>query len=223
MEASGGFLDGLRLTFSDGLNVLIGPRGAGKTSVLELVRFALGVPAMTSDADQAAEKQAHAVLGDGTVSLFCSVQGEQLVFRRTGLDDAPSPSALVEYTPPLIVSQNEIEAIGLDPSSRREILDRLIDPVAWAQLDTQEARATVASLERRLERLREERERFLEQAAQVAGLAEQLAGAEREQAVVTKAVDEAKPLQEAIAQQADELGQTRAAVGCVQDRRGGPR
>jgi recombinational DNA repair ATPase RecF len=212
LEVSGGFLDGLRLTFSDGLNVLIGPRGAGKTSVLELVRFALGVPAMTTEANRAAAKQAQAVLGDGTVSLFCSVQGEQLIFRRTGLDDEPTASALLHYTPPLIVSQNEIEAIGLDPSSRREILDRLVDPVAWSELDTEQTRATVASLERRLERLQEERGRFLEQAAQVSGLTEQLTEAEQEQASVAKAVKAAKPLQDAIAKQADELGQTRAAA-----------
>ena len=53
LEVSGGFLDGLRLDFSDGLNVLIGARGAGNIFVLELVRFALGVEAMTSDADDA--------------------------------------------------------------------------------------------------------------------------------------------------------------------------
>ncbi|MGH2939579.1 MAG: AAA family ATPase, partial [Solirubrobacterales bacterium] len=76
LEVSGGFLDGLGLSFLSGLNVLIGSRGAGKTSVLELIRFALGVPAMTSEAEEAARKQAFAVLGDGTVTLYATVQGE---------------------------------------------------------------------------------------------------------------------------------------------------
>jgi hypothetical protein len=37
----GGFLDGAQFDFCDGLNCLIGARGAGKTTVVELVRFAL--------------------------------------------------------------------------------------------------------------------------------------------------------------------------------------
>src|SRR4051812_18674410 len=42
IEVTGGFLKGLNLAFADGLNALIGGRGAGKTTVLELIRFALG-------------------------------------------------------------------------------------------------------------------------------------------------------------------------------------
>ena len=34
----GGFLDGVRLELADGLNCLIGARGTGKTTALELVR-----------------------------------------------------------------------------------------------------------------------------------------------------------------------------------------
>lgn len=37
----GGFLDGAQFDFADGLNCLIGARGAGKTTVVELVRYAL--------------------------------------------------------------------------------------------------------------------------------------------------------------------------------------
>ena len=37
----GGFLDGLRLELADGLNCLIGARGTGKTTALELVRYAM--------------------------------------------------------------------------------------------------------------------------------------------------------------------------------------
>jgi DNA repair ATPase RecN len=212
IEIRGGFLDGLDLAFSDGLNVLIGARGAGKTSVLELLRFALGVRAMTSDAEEAAHKQARAVLGDGTVSVFCSVQDQPLIFSRTGLDEAPALSGAYSYQPPLIVSQNEIEAIGLDPRSRREIVDRLIDPLDWASVAMEDTQAEIASLERRLERLREEKERLFDQAAQLQMLADRLAETEREQAVAAQAVEELKPLQQAVADQADALGQIRAAA-----------
>lgn len=212
IEVSGGFLDGLKLSFSEGLNVLIGARGAGKTSVLELVRFALKVPAMTFDADTAAHKQATAVLADGTVSVYCSVQDEPLVFTRTALDDAPTVSAAYSYAAPLIVSQNEIEAIGLDPASRRSILDRLVDPETLAEAGDHDAPAMLASLQGRLDRLRAERDQFLMQVASLGDLADRLADAEREQTAFAVAAETAKPLHKAIAKQSDKLGQIRAAA-----------
>jgi hypothetical protein len=94
---------------------LIGARGAGKTSILELIRYALGIPAMTADAAEAAHAQALAVLADGSVSVFCTVAGQPLIFTRSGLDDAPAISISRAHELALIVSQNEIEAIGLSP------------------------------------------------------------------------------------------------------------
>ncbi|MCY4136859.1 MAG: AAA family ATPase, partial [Rhodobacteraceae bacterium] len=44
-----GFLDGLDVSFALGLNVIIGERGTGKTSLIELVRFCLGVQGYTSE------------------------------------------------------------------------------------------------------------------------------------------------------------------------------
>jgi hypothetical protein len=41
LTITGGFLDGLRLDFSDGLNCIIGGRGTGKTTVLEFIRYLL--------------------------------------------------------------------------------------------------------------------------------------------------------------------------------------
>jgi DNA repair exonuclease SbcCD ATPase subunit len=212
LEVSGGFLDGLRLPLSGGLSVLIGPRGSGKTSVLELIRFALGVPAMTAEAEAAAQRQARAVLGDGTVSVICAVQGEELVFSRTGLDEGAAVSAPYAYTPPLIVSQSEIEAIGLDPASRREILDRLMDPLLRAELEPGEERLRIATLGRLLERVRSQRDAVAEQTKPLQGLEEQLAAAESAQSVAAQKAEAARPLHEAIARDSDELGSIRAAV-----------
>ena len=47
LEVEGGFLDGLDLEFAPGLNTIIGARGTGKTSIIELIRFCVGAPAMT--------------------------------------------------------------------------------------------------------------------------------------------------------------------------------
>ncbi len=212
LEVNGGFLDGLKLPFTDGLNVLIGARGAGKTSILELIRYAIGVPAMTPDAEEAARTQALAVLADGSVSVFGTVAGQPLVFTRSGLDDMPAISATHAYDPPLIVSQNEIEAIGLSPPSRREMLDRLIDPDEWRQAAVADTPAETATLQRRMESLRQEREQLTARAAAAGELATQLAEAEKEQAVYAKAAVRAKPLQKKIAEQSDALGNIRAAA-----------
>jgi hypothetical protein len=43
LTIEGGFLDGVTLDFVDGLNCVIGGRGAGKTTVLEFLRYILGL------------------------------------------------------------------------------------------------------------------------------------------------------------------------------------
>src|SRR5258708_19652009 len=43
LNVTGGFLAGAQLEFADGLNCLIGGRGAGKTTALEFLRFGLGL------------------------------------------------------------------------------------------------------------------------------------------------------------------------------------
>ena len=46
----GGPLDGLRLSFNDSLNVLVGGRGTGKSSILETLRYALDAPVAGAEA-----------------------------------------------------------------------------------------------------------------------------------------------------------------------------
>src|SRR2546430_14366174 len=80
MQVEEGFLDGLDLVFTPGLNVLIGPRGSGKTSVLELLRFCFGVEAFTQKAGRAAQEHALSVLGpSGRVSVTVAIKGERVI------------------------------------------------------------------------------------------------------------------------------------------------
>ncbi len=107
-----GFFQGRSRT--DGLNVLIGARGAGKTSALELIRFGLGLPAITEGGRGGPQTGASgARRRDG--DPYCSVEGDPLVFNRSGFDEAPLASRSYRAGMPLIISQNEIEEIGLDP------------------------------------------------------------------------------------------------------------
>ena len=48
LEVTGGFLQGIKMDFNDGLNCVIGGRGTGKTTVLEALRYSLGSDAERS-------------------------------------------------------------------------------------------------------------------------------------------------------------------------------
>ena len=69
VQIEDGFLDDLDVRFTAGLNVLIGARGTGKTSLIELIRFALGATAFTEDAARRGKQQALNVLQGGQVTV----------------------------------------------------------------------------------------------------------------------------------------------------------
>src|SRR5438067_2142101 len=95
IEIRGGFLDDLDLELSPGLNVLIGPRGSGKTSLLEILRFAFGVPAITPEADERASEHALSVLGDGTVTVTMRDGDDDFIIQR----EANAPNGAGDFLP----------------------------------------------------------------------------------------------------------------------------
>lgn len=117
-----GFLDDLELTFRPGLNVIIGPRGTGKTSVIELLRFCLKVPALTERFERAARDHAKSVLAGGRVTVAASADLDRVLVTRRANDEAPEGEVL-PGGPPIVLSQNEIEAVGLDARGRLRIVD----------------------------------------------------------------------------------------------------
>ncbi|MEK7993228.1 MAG: AAA family ATPase, partial [Planctomycetota bacterium] len=67
----GGFLDGVALHFNSNLNVLIGGRGAGKSTIVESIRYVLGLEPVGDDAKKTHEGVTKHVLRPGTkVSLL---------------------------------------------------------------------------------------------------------------------------------------------------------
>lgn len=160
IEVEDGFLDGLDLELSPGLNVVIGARGTGKTSLLELIRFALGAPAFTEQAAALGEAQVRAVLGRGRVTITVrSEDGQsQTVTRTVGTHASSALQATV-------LAQNEIEAVGASASGRLHLIDRFLSgDVANTLLQLQAAIAAagkqvdagyqeVASLQERISEL----------------------------------------------------------------------
>ena len=67
----GGFLDGTRVRFNPNLNVLVGGRGTGKSTIVESVRAVLGISAVGDEAHKAHEGIVRHVLRSGTkISLL---------------------------------------------------------------------------------------------------------------------------------------------------------
>lgn len=180
IEVVGGFLHDLDIEFTPGLNVIIGPRGAGKTSVLELLRYAFAVEAITPDADERARRHALDVLVDGSVSVTVAQGGDDVAVSRDAHSDADLTPSAPPTLRPLIVSQREIEDIGLNARSRLQILDGLAGTDEGASEADLLARvaAAAAAIDRLLETVDRQRTRLLE----LAEVPDQLAAAEQEAA-----------------------------------------
>ena len=73
IQFEGGKLDGKKIEFSSELNTLIGIRGSGKSSVIEILRYALGIQLTGSSADSDYKNDliAH-ILGSGGCGSRCS-------------------------------------------------------------------------------------------------------------------------------------------------------
>jgi predicted ATPase len=122
----GGVLAGFEEDFHPRLNVLIGGRGTGKSSVIELIRFCLGAATHSKAAAKDAAEHALGVLGDGRVILTIRDGQNRTQISRTALQDSPDVDGQL-LMPPFVFSQSEIESIGLQASSRLQLIDGFLD------------------------------------------------------------------------------------------------
>ncbi len=149
IQVEEGFLDGLDLSFSSGLNVLIGPRGCGKTSIIELIRFCLGAEALTDRMAQTSREHALSILGSGRVTVTVSVgENQHLVSRSAESWSKPTGVNLA----PLILSQNEIESVGLHSMGRLRLIDSLCPSCSFIGSPNDEAEVLAHIKSQSLER-----------------------------------------------------------------------
>ena len=122
LQVEEGFLDGLDARFGPGLNVVIGSRGTGKTSLVELIRFGLSVESHTTEAGRVSLDHALSILGDGRVTVTLQeFGGSQLVVSRAASEAKSNASST--YPRPIIFSQTEIETVGLHGRARLRLID----------------------------------------------------------------------------------------------------
>jgi len=121
LRVEGGVLDGFDRRFHQRLNVLIGGRGTGKSSVIELIRFCLGATSYTESGQQQSTEHALGVLGDGRVTVTLIDGQQRIEISRTAQDN--EPDTLTWFDAPFVFSQSEIETIGLHAQSRLRLID----------------------------------------------------------------------------------------------------
>ncbi|GMU40672.1 MAG: hypothetical protein AMXMBFR23_15380 [Chloroflexota bacterium] len=205
IQVEEGFLDKLDLTFQPGLNVLIGARGTGKTSVLELIRFCLNAPAFTEFAATQSHEQARSILAGGEVSVTLRDGDTRILVSRSASDQ--QPRATSSFTLPVVVSQREAEVIGALPGGRMQLLDRF-------RTDTESVEGRAPSLIRELRSLTaeigtlaEEIALLAEQEKELSRVPSELEAAATEQAALLATVAMTKGEQERLEQLQRDLAQ----------------
>ncbi|QHS27497.1 AAA family ATPase [Piscirickettsia salmonis] len=99
-----GFFNALDLEFSPGLNVLIGGRGVGKTSIIELLRFGLGAGNLSQSNNKESMMHALSILqSSGRVVIDIVENGVDMTISRSAFETAP----VKQFTPPIIFSQKK--------------------------------------------------------------------------------------------------------------------
>ena len=136
----GGFLGGVRLILNPNLNVLIGGRGAGKSTVVESIRAALGLAPIGDDAGKAHDGIVRHVLRSGTkIVLKVRVQRpsvHEYLIERT----IPNPPIVRETSGEVlhlspedvlprieVYGQHEVSELAKSPEKLTRLLDRFVE------------------------------------------------------------------------------------------------
>ncbi|CAO4178364.1 hypothetical protein CLBKND_03196 [Methylorubrum aminovorans] len=173
VQVEEGFLDGLDVRFRSGLNVIIGARGTGKTSLIELIRFCLGVPGFSSEFTRRSLDHARAVLAGGQIAVtLINDDGGEVVISRSASD--PEPRATARYSSPLIFSQTEIENLGLAPESRLKLIDDFIKSPDLTSLEEARVGSLISSYTSEIAAERNEIEQLEKQLDQLPEIEKQL-------------------------------------------------
>jgi len=138
LHVTGGFLAGTQLEFADGLNCLIGGRGAGKTTALEFLRFGLGLmpdPKVNPQRHRVIDALVKANLGNGRLKIELRTKTDMRYTAGRGAHESVQVLNEVGIAVPIsldrdqifgadVFSQNEIEEIAASPAAQLELLDR---------------------------------------------------------------------------------------------------
>lgn len=168
MSWEGGFLEGTRLHFNGNLNVLIGGRGTGKSTVIESLRYVLALDPLGEEASKAHHGVVRQVLKSGTkVSLLIRAHHpakHDYTIERT----VPNPPVVkneegevlnllpLDVVPGVeVFGQHEISELTKSREKLTLLLERFIeqdpnngDRKSKLRLDLEKSRTTISSLQK---------------------------------------------------------------------------
>jgi len=126
LKVEEGFFNDLEIKFTNGLNVLVGGRGVGKTTAIELLRFGLGAKSLTGNQLNNDSIAMSILKSTGRVSIEVELEeGRSIIVSRSAQDQHPIQNGIIKS--PIIFSQTEIETIGLNKVGRLSLIDSFID------------------------------------------------------------------------------------------------
>ena len=128
VQVEGGFLDGFDLNLENGLNTIIGARGTGKSTFIELIRYGLNIKGHSVESSTKALNHALSVLKDGQVTITLSNGKETFSLSRTS-EDKQETKLPYNIKIPLIFSQTEVETVGLLEKGKLKIIDSFIEEI----------------------------------------------------------------------------------------------
>jgi len=141
LQIIGGYLDGLRIDFSEHLNAVIGGRGTGKSTLLECIRYALELEPIGKNAS----KQHHEIikenLGKSKARIELKIRSSKMNGKRFTVARRYGESASIKdengtispFTPSDLLpeielyGQNEIYEIAQDADAQRKLLARFLE------------------------------------------------------------------------------------------------
>lgn len=187
VQVEEGFLDGLDVSLVPGLNVIIGGRGTGKTSLIELIRFCLGAPGFTEEAIARGRQQALSVLQGGKVTLTLSSGDDMITVARTA-DDA-RPRATSPFPSATVLAQNEIEAVGAKEEGRLHLIDRCRSDAVHLRQEATARSATLRAQTTEIETLLRDVDNISEKLQRLGAVDSELGSAMKEQEDLLKSVE----------------------------------
>jgi len=169
---------GVRLHFNPYLNCIIGGKGTGKSSIIEVMRYALGMEPRLPRTRERIDGLVAAALGPGgKVTVLCEVNGQKYQVSRSL--DAESQVYVAGGTEPLFIApdrlfpaefygQQEILEVSEEYFFQLEMLDRriagelqsLLDRKREIELQLEANQGAILSLDRQIETGEEKRERL---------------------------------------------------------------
>ena len=135
----GGFLGGISIFFNSNLNVLVGGRGAGKSAIIESIRYVLGLKPIGEDAEKVHDGIVKRVLRSGTkvsLRLRCHrpakaeysiervINNPPVVRDESGQISNLQPSDIIPRVE--VYGQHEISELTGNPEKLTKVLDRFV-------------------------------------------------------------------------------------------------